>query len=323
MNTLFNPSLKKPLDLPATGPWRESRHQFDELTCWAIRASLAAERPLLIRGECGISKSQLARAAAEVIGATFLSIVVNERTESEDLLYHYDAVSRLAQAQVAGAYKDSPGQVKELLAPEKFIKPGILWWAFNYKSAKKQFEQSAPNAKVPFESTGKGSVILIDEIDKADSSVPNSLLESLDNSGFHVPHIEKDVKLESSGPLLVIITTNEERELPAAFLRRCFVLKLDFPKDKEEQTAVLLRRAKVHFKEEEVSLSVQKLAAKLLIEDRNQAKKLRIGKPGIAEYLDTLRALKELFPGNTKEQEDALESIAQFAFNKHPDVSDA
>jgi len=99
--TLFNPDLKESLPLPLQDSWPESSHRFDTKSVWAVRAAIASGRPLLLRGEPGIGKSQIARAVAEELKVPFLYHVVDERSERDELLYTYDAVARLAEAQVS------------------------------------------------------------------------------------------------------------------------------------------------------------------------------------------------------------------------------
>lgn len=145
----------------------------------AIDAALAAQRPLLVRGEPGIGKSQLVRAAARHLGRVSLSRVVDARTESTDLLWHYDAVARLADAQLAGALgaKEPAGRVRRRLAVGHYLRPGPLWWAFDWTDAARQAkalcqgeppQDPDPNAPLPPD-PARGSVVLVDEIDKADS----------------------------------------------------------------------------------------------------------------------------------------------------------
>ena len=123
------------VDLAPIKSWPATRHRFAETDLWALRAALAAGRPLLVRGEPGIGKSQLARAAAQVLGLPFVYKVIDARCECSDLLYEYDAVARLAQAQIIG--QTGAGQDwREQLLEAHFVRPGILWWAFAWGSAR-------------------------------------------------------------------------------------------------------------------------------------------------------------------------------------------
>ncbi|GDX93888.1 hypothetical protein LBMAG46_38980 [Planctomycetia bacterium] len=124
-------------------PWPAAVHHFTVPSLWALDMAIETGRPLLIRGEPGIGKSQIARAAAEVLKVRFLSFVVNERTERDDLLFHYDAVARLAAIQVRQSAPVSPSAegydgLPESLRENSFVRPGVLWWALNWKSAKRQ-----------------------------------------------------------------------------------------------------------------------------------------------------------------------------------------
>lgn len=320
-------------NLPAMDSWPETKHRFDETSVWAVQAAMAARRPLLVRGEAGVGKSQLAQAVACVLQVPFLYHVVNARCECTDLLYTYDAVSRLAQAQVLG----SPGQNGDWasqLVEERFIRPGRLWWAFNWQSARDQAKRACRNsecqktkdccpacaepARPSGWQPGQGCVVLIDEIDKAESDLPNGLLESLGNTGFQVPQIGKVVAMpRNAEPPLVVVTTNEERELPSAFLRRCLVLQMNLGKTEIEQRKFLLDRGRDHFPKNKVSDAICEEAVTQLLEDRKDAARLGPAKPGAAEFLDLLRALTELYPGDDRNQRTALKAISGFALRKN------
>ncbi len=133
----FRPAMDKVLDLLPQDSWPAARHRFDERSIRAVRTAIAAERPLLIRKKPGIGKSQLARAVARELNLPFLYHVVNARTEHTDLLYEYDAVSRLAEAQVLRPSGDASAWRPELAA-ERFVRPQVLWWAFDWRGARIQ-----------------------------------------------------------------------------------------------------------------------------------------------------------------------------------------
>lgn len=346
------PGLKAFVDikhvLPAIGTWRKSVHVFDERTAQAVRAALASGRPLLVRGEPGTGKSQLARAAAKVLGRKFLSHVVDAHTEIQDLWYRFDAVSRLGNAQVLSAIgkNKSDEQIDQMLSPEEYLSPGILWWAFDWNDAsskKGKHPFFIPDTNDPGDEK-KGVVLLLDEIDKADADLPNSLLETLDNGQFTVPWIKKTVGV-AHGDLanrpLVVLTTNEDRQLPGAFIRRCLVLDLQLPKEKNELIRKLKERAVFHFPvmkagesesdveirrdEDDVPLQKCRLhedvlqeAADQLFKDRLEANSLGVTPPGQAEYLDMLRVLDELVPNDTEQQKELLKTIKDFALKKYP-----
>jgi MoxR-like ATPase len=321
------------MDIPRSGSWPEAVHKFDNDSAWAIRAALAAQRPLLVRGEPGCGKSQLARAAARALGRAFIAEVVHARSESQDLQWHFDAVARLGAAQALGAAKASGedllsgmtvkenGGTTDPLDAGLYLSPGALWWAFNWDSAEKQFNTCAMGRRRPERPEGwkpaDGCVLLIDEIDKADADLPNGLLETLGNGAFTVPYLAQQVVLPGDmPPPLVVITTNEERELPGAFLRRCMVLQMALPETGDELKTFLMERGRLHFKTGCWD-SVYEEAAEQLCRDRERAENLGLQPPGQAEYLDLLRAVREMGHNET-DQLDALAAIASFALNKHP-----
>lgn len=309
-------------ELPPRGALERSYHVFDAPSVHAVNAALASGRPLLLRGEPGTGKSQLARAAAERLGRPFVSQVVDARTEAQDLQYTFDTVARLAEAQIQGALgaRDSEA-VRASLAEERFLAPGPLWWAFDWNEARQHPkphgtpEPPRPDGWQP----GDGVVLLIDEIDKADSSVPNGLLECLAQGFFRAPGAKTVAARASRGPL-ILVTTNEERALPDAFLRRCLVHHLGWPSEEAELRRALMRWGRAHHPGE-LGEAVLERAAELLARDREAARRLDLNPPGGAEYLDLLRALAERFPGQEGEQLSWLEEISRFALRKHPELA--
>jgi MoxR-like ATPase len=164
--------------------------------------------------------------------------------------------------------------------------------------------------------------VLIDEIDKAEADVPNGLLEALGGGQFACLGCKEPVKARDGFPL-VVITTNEERTLPAAFVRRCLVLRLKLPDEPVPLRAFLVRRAKVHFPDETSPGSIQlfEQAADLLIADRATAIKHRLdSRPGQAEYLDLLRAVLTVEKSPTA-RSGLLQSIRRFTLMKHQEPS--
>ena len=320
--------IDEPFTLDPCGSWPETQHVFDDESVYAIRMALAAERPLLLRGDPGTGKSQLARAAAQKLGRIFISEVVHSRTEPQDLQWRMDAISRLGKAQMLGQcgtnYQDKlPEGITDPLDPRLFLNPGVLWWVFGWQSALTQQGYSRHKSYLPEEppawNASKGAVLLIDEIDKADADLPNSLLETLGNRAFHIPWLGETVRQQQGDALpLVIITTNEERELPAAFVRRCLVMEMNLP-DKQDDAFIewLFKRGRVHFKDSTICPdNVLKDAAKLLIEDRKEAGRQGFKKPGQAEYLDLVKAVTTL-EKTEKQQRDLLQKVSHFAFKKH------
>jgi MoxR-like ATPase len=330
-----------PICLSADGSIAEQYHLFDPDSAGAVRAALAARRPLLVRGEPGVGKTQLAWAASKALGRPLVSRVVDSRTESRDLMYEFDAVLRLADAQIAGALLAASGgttprdegvpsgplttkRVHARLAIRNYVRPGPLWWAFDWEGALRQAKRS--RSPIPTYETdavpGRGCVVLIDEIDKAESDVPNGLLEAL-GSGHFTPLGQIDPVKIHAHPPLVVITTNEERVLPNAFVRRCLVLHLKLPETDEALIAHLVKIAAVHFSERaDKAQDVFEQAARLVARDRKQAGEQGFAPlPGQAEYLDTLRAVFELEPRSKKRQAEILEFVAGFAVRKHDKAS--
>ena len=155
---------------------------------------------------------------------------------------------------------------------------------------------------------------MVDEIDKADSSVPNGLLESLGQGRFVGPD---GAAIVATPPLpLVIVTTNEERALPAAFLRRCLAHHLRLPTEPEPLKVWLKDRGRAHFGDA-VSEGVLHKAAEMLIEDREKCLERSVGPPGGAEYLDLLRAVSQL-ANEDAQREKLLDRLGKFALEKHP-----
>ncbi len=330
---LLKVSPGEPIPLSAMGTRPEVAHIFTQEDIDAVNAAIVTRRPLLLRGEPGVGKSQLARAVAQCTNRAFVSRVVDARTEPGDLAYRYDAVRRLGVAQLQGRLEAAdPDALKE----ERFIEPGPLWWAFDWKGAADQLnvlrdsenstECDAEDPRTPwapggFDPESQGVVVLIDEIDKADATVPNGLLEALGSRRFSVAGCPKAVVQSGPAPL-VVITSNEERTLPGAFLRRCWVREIQPDEDFE---AWLRSRGRAHFTSREIPKDVLAEAARQLAADRASLEGGHLAKPGQAEFIDLLGALVEL--GKTERTKgqslkDAqlalLERIKDFVFKKHP-----
>lgn len=328
--------VDKPVSLATPTGAPEQVHVLSEAEALAIRTALAARRALLVRGEPGTGKTQLARAAATALKRAFVSHVVDSRTESRDLMWHFDAVARLAEAQVQGALRsqaaarraaaelspaDPAAQLRDTLRIERFIHPRPLWWAFDWPDAARQAELARIPA--PTQPDGcdpaNGVVVLIDEIDKAETEVPNGLLEALGAGEFTPQGFPKPVSAAAGQiPPLVLITTNEERALPDAFLRRCLVLQLDLPKSRPDLIAHLVTRGTAHFRQADPDLLAA--AAEMLVDDRDRARAAdERPLPGQAEFIDLVRAVLELAPEGVEAQRAMLDRIRPFALRKHRD----
>lgn len=323
--------IGKSVSLKKTASWPASAHLCERSHFAALVAAWHAGRPLLLRGEAGIGKSQMAHAAAQVLGWQFISVGIQPQTEYTELLWEFDAVSRLATAQLLGSHhtvsedkatKQDLGlavDLPDILAMRRYIHPGPLWWAYRPASAQKQCNYSGHQTK-PFltdASEEGGLVLLIDEIDKSDARLPNGLLEVLGNGDFQLPHGIMDDS-DALKPL-VIVTSNDERQLPIAFLRRCLVLDMKLPLGEADLTEYLIERAMAHKNKgasefSAIEPTMMKEAAELVVKLR---KELGNGYklPGVAEYLDLLRVLGGL-GGSKEEMQESMKEISSVVLVK-------
>ena len=216
----------------------------------AVNAAITLERPLLIKGEPGTGKTMLAEELAESLGTELIQWHIKSTTKAQQGLYEYDAVSRLRDSQLGD------DRVHDI---SNYIVKGKLWEAF---------------------SAEKRPVLLIDEIDKADIEFPNDLLLELDKMEFFVYETQERVVAKQRA--IVIITSNNEKELPDAFLRRCFFHYIQFPNPDEMQEIV-----NVHFPDLKKKLLDEALKAFFEIRDVPGLKK----KPSTSELIDWLKLL--------------------------------
>jgi len=226
---------------------------------------------------------------------------------------------------------------QDLLNPLRFLSPGAFWWAYDWETAEQQYEACSTRLRPKPEALtaanadnahSGGVVLLLDEIDKAEPDLPNGLLETLGHYQFTVPYISHQDKTATiknpvtadPARLLIVITTNEERELPTAFVRRCFVHTLKMEESPELVNGIekrhrwLIERGKLHFAEQ-IAAEVYQQAAELLWQDRAASSHTRYP-PGLAEYIDLLNSLQGL---NQDEQKQRLDKIARYALKKELD----
>lgn len=248
----------------------------------AVNAAVALERPLLVKGEPGTGKTELAKQVASALQLPILEWHIKSTTKAAQGLYEYDAVSRLRDSQLGDE------RVHDV---RNYIRKGKLWQAF--------------------ESPGK-CVLLIDEIDKADIEFPNDLLQELDKMEFHVYETGETVRAETRP--VVIITSNNEKELPDAFLRRCFFHYIRFP-DLETMKQIV----EVHFPGIKGRLLTTALTQFYEIRETAGLKK----KPSTSEVLDWLKLLlaEDLSPEDLKrEGSDALPRLHGALLKNEQDV---
>jgi MoxR-like ATPase len=235
----------------------------------AVNAAVTLQRPLLIKGEPGTGKTMLAQEVAAALGLPLLEWHIKSTTKAQQGLYDYDAVSRLRDSQLGEARVQDIGN---------YIVRGVLWQAF---------DADAP------------TVVLIDEIDKADIEFPNDLLRELDRMEFHVYETRQLVRARHRP--IVFITSNNEKELPDAFLRRCFFHYIRFP-DKE----TMQRIVDVHFPGLKKALLREALEVFFELREVPGLKK----KPSTSELLDWIRLLvAEDIPPEALRAKDAKSAI--------------
>ena len=227
----------------------------------AVNASISLEKPLLVKGEPGTGKTELARQVAKSLNLKIIEWNIKSTTKAQQGLYEYDAVSRLRDSQLGN---------NKINNAKNYIKKGKIWDSFDSKNK---------------------SVLLIDEIDKADIEFPNDLLQELDKMEFYVYETGELIKAKQRP--IVIITSNNEKELPEAFLRRCFFHYIQFP-----EIDVLEKIVKVHFPDIKKKLLDNALKRFFEIREVPGLKK----KPSTSEVLDWIKLLvvEDLDPSDLK-----------------------
>ena len=324
--------LEEPIEL-STSPCSEKVvHLMEAREHWAIEAAVAANRPLLVQGEPGVGKTQLAMAAAKKLGRPLVTFTVDSRTESRDLLWTFDAVQRLAEAQVVSSIyrkKEDLPKLEARIDVGHFVHPGPLWWAINWGSAMKKLRPGQqPPGSLDDMKPDAGVVILIDEIDKGDRDLPNGLLEVFGARQFTPQGSTEVVRSEPGTPApLIIVTTNGERSLPPAFVRRCLSLELRLPSvlgsrgeelNKEELdkfVAHLTKRGRLHFPDAPQD-RLEKAARQIMSYRQSAYRNQQVQKPGQSEFLDLLRTVHNL--ADKYDADEVFKNVCEL-FRKSPE----
>jgi MoxR-like ATPase len=265
-------------DPPDDGPY-----VFTQDITLAVNAAIATGRVLLVEGLPGNGKSSLANAVAQVLQWRFYERVITSRTAARDLLWEFDALQRLADAQQKGAVRH----------PSAYVQPQVLWWAFEPTSASRRgapYGMPVEDAGDPASTLAPDAVVLLDEIDKADPDMPNDLLVPLGENRFEIRESNTIIQRDVGRRVLIIVTSNGERTLAPAFVRRCIRLELE-PRNESD----LIQIAERHFGKTHAELF--KLIAQWCIEERARPRPANRRPPSTAEFLDIVTACGALETG--------------------------
>jgi len=298
----YEPTLFR---LPEGGVWpgteEEFPYVFSDPVAVAVDVALATNRPLLVAGPPGSGKSTLAVAMADILSSRYEHWTLTSRTRLEDLTGEVDQLERL---------QDANRPADPLLLEDKdYLKAGLFWRAFDPGSvpgdwgqgrspdldSDEQATEARPEAAGP-PPLAVEAVILLDEIDKAEPDLPNDILELLDRRRFRVPQ-GPEISARGDARFLVVITTNGERELPPAFLRRCASLVLE-PPDKKRLRVIadrhLRRDAELGQTQRTIDQKKLEQVTAHYLKARGLAGRSGRRPPGTSEYLDAIRAVREL-----------------------------
>jgi MoxR-like ATPase len=252
----------------------------------AVQVAEATGRPLLLFGQPGSGKSSLAKYIAyQDPGRRYYEHVVTAQTHARDLLWSFDAVRRLSDAQATKTLDDN----------KNYVVPGVLWWAFHRESASEFGTDPHPTWNDERADSDTTPVVLIDEIDKADPDLPNGLLVPIAERSFPITDLDGGVSVkETQGkPCLIVITSNGERDLPQAFLRRCVVYRI--PAHTPDQLRTI---TDLHFPTGGTGPELPDDIVRFLLDELAEAEKSARNEsrraPSTAEFLDAVRACLEL-----------------------------
>jgi MoxR-like ATPase len=298
--------------IPTLGSEPSSTHIWDYESWLAVQAAVCTGRPLLLRGEPGVGKTQVAHALAAQLGCPVVSYTCDVTTELTDLLWKYDAIARMGEAQLAAIrHPDDPRSATDVRAELdiiNFATPGPFWWGLSWDTALRNKQEVVPSCPPHWKAENQGCIVLIDEIDKAEPEVPNGLLEVLSAGSFRGP--DQVLIKRTSAPPVVVFTSNEERNLPEAFLRRCVVHTISMPDDagrgrqfgqaassadvREAMHSWLTPRVRAHIPESTVDEILLKSLISLFCEERQAARASDRRPAGLAELLDLVLCFVEL-----------------------------
>jgi MoxR-like ATPase len=265
----------------------------------AVNVALATRRPLLLSGRPGTGKSTLARDVASCLAWEYLEETITSRTQANDLLWKFDALERLSDA--------STPEVR-VRKEAYYVEPGVLWWTFDPVSASKASRRSAEKKQAAALTTIRGVVVLLDEVDKAEPDVPNDLLVPLGSGEFNPRGHDHPIVAQKQ--YLLCITTNGERELPQAFVRRCVTLSLKRPTDSQLRNIAARHHPSVTPDSpllDQVLSTFNKLEGEMI--------RLHRRPPSTAEFLDAVDACLALEPSDVAE-------LALFTMKKIVDVQE-
>lgn len=253
-------------------PPEHLHYVFDRTSVLAVNTALVTRRPLLVLGPPGSGKSSLAPNVARIMGRPYLEHVLTARSEATELFWTFDSVRRLADA-----------QVRDLRPEPAYTAAGVLWRALSPETVAAHAEATPEDLRLRVDD--RPAVVLLDEIDKADPDLPDALLGPLGTGSFY--YREHEIRSAEDRAPLVVITSNEERDLSQPFLRRCIVVRLPVP-SAEHLVAVARERLGPDgegFYEELAALTVS------LRDSGDDPRQLG---PSTAEFLDVIQACREL-----------------------------